>query len=111
MLIWHHFIYSNGVIVLTFCFRYPIDQFRQPEQLDSVERRAPVRRDHERVRLCEIRPRGRQPKQLPFVGVHVHAILAPRAPVVRELELPSAEGMERMSHPNESCPICLIGCS
>ena len=73
---------------------------------------APARRDHhERVRRCRVGPRCWQREQLPVLVVQVDPVLAPVLAVGDELEVPAAQGMERVRHPDASVPIVRIGCS
>jgi len=87
------------------------DQLDQPHQSLDVEGRAPAGDHHEGIQLAEVRPRVGEANQLSSIAVDVHPTLAPRAAVVRELELSPPERVERVGHPDDSCSILAIGCS
>ena len=91
--------------------RQPGDQLGQPHQSLDVEGRAPAGDHHEGIRLAEVRPRVGEANELPSIAVDVHPTLAPGAAVVRKLELPPAQRVEGMGHPNDSCRILRIACS
>ena len=91
--------------------RHPSDQLDQPDHRLDVQRRPPAGHHHERIQLAEVRPRGGEANQLSAIAVDVDPILAPGVAVVRELELPPTQRMERVGHPDDSCSILAIRCS
>ena len=56
-------------------------------------------------------PPGWQREQLPVLVVQVDPVLAPVLAVDDELEVPAAQRMERVRHPDASVPITRIRCS
>ena len=56
-------------------------------------------------------PPGWQREQLPVLVMQVDPVLAPVLAVDDELEVPAAQGMERVRHPDASVPITRIRCS
>ena len=89
----------------------PACQVSECQQASRGERR-PARRDqHERVRRYRVGPRCWQREQLPVLVVQVDPVLAPVLAVDDELEVPPAQGMERVRHPDTSVPIVRIRCS
>lgn len=76
-----------------------------------MQRRAPRGGDHEGIRRGEVRPRRGKAQQLAGLAVDVHAIFAPGAAAIGELEFPPAERVERVGYPDGSCRMRSVACS
>jgi hypothetical protein len=62
-------------------------------------------------RRYRVGPPGWQREQLPVLVVQVDPVLAPVLAIGDELEVLTAQGMERVRHPDTSVPIVCTGCS
>ena len=72
----------------------------QGEQVLDPEHRTPGSDSHERVGRVDVGPTRRHAGQLPVVGEEEHAVLRPVLLPHHQVELPTAEGMERVGHPH-----------
>ena len=89
----------------------PVHEISQCQQARRGERVPAGRDDHERVCRRHVGPPCWQREQLPVLVAKVDPVLAPVLAAGDELEVPAAQGMERVRHPDTLVPIVRIRCS
>ena len=114
---------AGGIIVLTRVAEFALQSGRvtlrrpkqvheigQGQQISDPERATARGYRHERISVGSVGPIRWQRAQLTPLVVVTNAVLTPVTAAGHELQLPTAQRMERMGHPNDPL-IALNGCS
>ena len=88
-----------------------IQQCRQSKQIRDPKGRATSRNDEERILGPSAGPCRRKGTHHPVRVYVIHPFYPPAQPALKQLELPSVQGMKRVRHPKSSMLMVRVECS